>query len=192
MPRFSLPVPTYNAPVTLTFALAAFALHLFDALTGIPLTYAFFALPPGFDWSEPLNYWRLVSHVLGHRDFTHLTANFAIILLVGPILEEKYGAKRLLIMGLITALATGFLNAIFFPTGLMGASGIVFMLILLGSFVNHKRGELPLTFVLVLMLYLAKEVTGMFAADDIAQSAHLVGGTLGSLFGYLGAGSKRG
>jgi membrane associated rhomboid family serine protease len=192
MPRFTLPVPTYNAPVTLTFALSAFAIRLFDAMTGLPLTYVLFALPPGFDWAEPLNYWRLVAHVFGHRDFTHLTANFAIILLVGPILEEKYGAKRLLIMGLITALATGLMNALLFPTGLMGASGIVFMLILLGSFVNHKRGEVPLTFILVLMLYLAKEITGMFAADDIAQSAHLVGGFLGSLFGYLGAGSRRG
>ncbi len=181
-----LPVPTYNAPVTLTFALLAFGLRVLDNALGQSLSYAFFSLPPHFSWSDPLNYPRLFTHVVGHRDFAHLTANFAVILLVGPMLEEKYGSRRLLTMGLVTALATGLINALFFPTGLLGASGIVFMLILLGSFVNHKRGELPLTFVLVLLLYLTREIIGMFQNDDIAQSAHLVGGLLGGLFGYVG------
>jgi rhomboid protease GluP len=184
--KLALPVPTYNAPVTLTFALLAFAIRVGDALLSNSITYALFTLPPHFNWGAPLNYIRLFTHVIGHRDFGHLTANFAIILLLGPILEEKYGGRKLLVMGLVTALATGLFNALFFPTGLMGASGIVFMLILLGSFVNHKRGELPLTFILILLLYLAKEISAMFQSDDIAQSAHLVGGMMGALFGYLG------
>jgi membrane associated rhomboid family serine protease len=186
-----LPIPTYNAPVTLTFALMAFAIRVLDMVTGKAFTYVFFSLPPHFQWNVPFNYPRLITHVFGHRDFGHLTANFAIILLIGPILEEKYGSRRLLIMGLITALATGIMHALFFSSGLLGASGIVFMLILLGSFTNHKRGEIPLTFILVVVLYLAKEIMGMFQNDDIAQSAHLVGGLLGGLFGYLGGVSGR-
>jgi hypothetical protein len=94
-------------------------------------------------------------------------------------------------MMLITALATGLLNAAFFTTGLLGASGLAFMMILLSSFTNHKEGELPLTFVLVVVLFLAKEVANAFNQDDISQFAHIIGGAFGSLFGFL-KGSGRG
>ena len=44
-------------------------------------------------------------------------------------------------MMIITAVITGILNTFFFPTGLLGASGIVFMFILLSSFSGIKEGE---------------------------------------------------
>jgi membrane associated rhomboid family serine protease len=58
------------------------------------------------------------------------------------------------------------------------------MMILLASFVNHKDGELPLTFVLVLVLFLSKEVVQAFSRDDVSQFAHIMGGLCGSLFGF--------
>jgi len=183
-----LPIPTYNAPVTLTFALLAFALRLIDGPFQGQISMAWFAVPPHFAWNDPVHYVNLVTHVLGHRDWVHLTGNLSVFLLLGPILEEKYGSVKLLQMLFITALATGLVNAAIFPSGLMGASGLVFMLILLSSFVGHKRGEIPMTFILVLVLYLAKEIAGMFHSDDIAQSAHLLGGLIGSMFGFLWGG----
>jgi membrane associated rhomboid family serine protease len=77
------------------------------------------------------------------------------------------------------------LNSALFSTGLMGASGLVFMMILLASFTNHKEGEIPLTFILVLVLFLAKEVVQAFSNDDISQFAHILGGVIGSLFGFI-------
>ena len=76
----------YNAPVTLTFALAAAFVLLFDTMTGAGITPALFtALPKGFfNFSDPLAYFRLVSHVIGHGSWEHLLSNFAIILLIGP------------------------------------------------------------------------------------------------------------
>jgi rhomboid protease GluP len=106
------------------------------------------------------------------------------------MVEEKYRSVPLLKMMLVTALVTGLLNAAFFTTGLLGASGLAFMLILLASFTNHKEGELPLTFVLVVILFLAKEAVQAFAQDDISQFAHIIGGVCGSLFGFL-RGSRR-
>jgi membrane associated rhomboid family serine protease len=61
----------------------------------------------------------------------------------------------------------------------------VFMLILLSSFTNIRSGEIPLTFLLVVVLFLAKEVIAGFANDDISQFAHILGGFIGSLFGFL-------
>ncbi len=176
---------TYNAPVTLTFALVATLVLILDQLTGSALTERFFSIGGTMDWGNPLAYLRLVTHVIGHANWSHLLSNFAFILLLGPILEEKYGTVSLLLMMLITAVITGLLNVLFFSTGLLGASGIVFMTILLVSFTNFRKGEIPLTFILVVVLYLAREVIVAFQDDSISQFAHSAGGFCGSLFGFL-------
>lgn len=111
--------------------------------------------------------------------------NFLIILLVGPMLEMKYGSKCMLQMIVITAFATGVLNVIFFDTALLGASGIAFMLIILSSFVNIKKGSIPLTLLLVASLYLGREIVeGITAQDNISQFAHIAGGICGGVFGF--------
>jgi membrane associated rhomboid family serine protease len=191
MGRFRFPLkPSYNSPVILTFALAACVVMAADGLAGGRLTPTLFATYPGFRWASPLFYIQLFTHALGHKNWAHLTANFSVILLIGPMVEEKYGSSSLLKMMVITALITGLLNAAFFDTGLLGASGLAFMMILLSSFTNHKEGELPLTFVLVVVLFLAKEAVQAFSQDDISQFAHIIGGICGSLFGFLLASGK--
>ncbi len=176
----------YNAPVTLTFTLAAAAVLLIDSTTGANLTLKLFtALPQGyFSFSNPFAWVRLVSHVIGHANWEHLLSNYAIILLIGPILEEKYGSPRLLWMIFFTALVTGVVNTIFFHTALLGASGIVFMMILLASFTNVRNGDIPLTFILIVVLYLLKEFIMITGSDEISQTAHILGGICGSLFGF--------
>lgn len=144
------------------------------------------------DPASPVDYLRLVSHAIGHSSWSHLMGNFAIILLLGPILEEKYGSLNMLIMMLITALVTGLLNVLFLSTGLLGASGIVFMMILLVSFTNIRQGDIPLTFILVVVLYLTQEFANALRDDSVSQFAHITGGAIGSLFGFLHPGGRRG
>lgn len=144
----------------------------------------FFVAYPDMSYSNPLTFLRIFSHALGHQNWNHLIGNFTLILLIGPILEEKYGSQRLLIMMLIACGVTGILNSVLFSTGLLGASGIVFMFIILGSFTNFKSGDIPLTFILVIMLFLAKEVMDAFQNDNISQFAHITGGICGSIFGF--------
>jgi rhomboid protease GluP len=85
----------------------------------------------------------------------------------------------------ITAVVTGLLNVLFLPTALLGASGIVFMMILLVSFTNIRQGEVPLTFILIVILFLTQEVVDSVREDSVAQFAHISGGVIGSLFGFL-------
>ncbi|MBN2509552.1 MAG: rhomboid family intramembrane serine protease [Spirochaetales bacterium] len=176
----------YNSPVILTLTFLSAAVLIIDTLTGMQITLALFtAAPRGyFAPGHPLSYFRLFSHILGHAGWDHLLANFTIILLIGPILEEKYRPSRLLFMILVTAVVTGILNLLFFDTALLGASGIAFMMIILGSITNIRKGEVPLTFILIVVLYLAKEVLMIAAADNISQTAHIAGGICGSLFGF--------
>ncbi|QQS29433.1 MAG: rhomboid family intramembrane serine protease [Sphingobacteriales bacterium] len=175
---------TYNSPVVLSFTLICTIIMSLDSFSFEGLTRGLFTVYPDMDIADPLTYFRLASHSIGHADWGHLVSNLTLILLLGPMLEEKYGSKMLMIMMLITTLITGILSAAVFSSGLLGASGIVFMFILLSSLTNFKSGHIPLTFLLVMILFLGNEVISSFQEDNIAQFAHIIGGVCGGIFGY--------
>jgi GlpG protein len=127
----------------------------------------------------------MLGYTLGHANIQHLFGNLSLMLIIGPIIEEKYGSSKLLVMMGITALVTAILQIFFFREGLLGASGIVFMLILLASFTKTSGGGIPLTFILVLFFYLGNEFTSAFNNDNISQFAHIAGGLFGSIFGFV-------
>jgi len=171
---------SYNAPVTLTFALAAVVVQLLPDSAKL-----WFVSWPKF--VDARSYVGLFSHILGHANWDHLLANFTFILLLGPILEERHGSRQIAVMILITALVTGLINVAFSSTFLLGASGIVFMLILLASTANIREREIPLTFIAVAVIYLGREVIHAFHDDQISQLAHLIGGLAGGVFGFVTA-----
>jgi membrane associated rhomboid family serine protease len=176
----------YNAPVVLTFAfISAGVLIINETIAKNLIESWFVVLGRGTFQLSSIHSWvTLITHAIGHSSWEHLISNFSLILLIGPILEERYGSGRLLFMMFITALVTGVLNTFLFSTGLLGASGIVFMMILLASFTNFGKGEIPLTFLLILALYLGQEVFNAFGNDDISQFGHIIGGLCGSFFGF--------
>jgi membrane associated rhomboid family serine protease len=184
-----MPKLSYNAPVVLTFSLIATLVQVLAETVWPGITARYFAVRPWLD--QPVDYLTLVSHIAGHSNWTHLFGNFTLILLIGPILEERHGSLSLVIMIAITALVTGLINVLFFNTSLLGASGIVFMLILLASTANIRQGEIPLTLVLIALLFLGKELVDALRDDNISQMAHLVGGAAGALFGFLSAFSRK-
>jgi len=177
----------YNAPTVLTFTLLC-ALILLLSRTIFPNLIDDWFMVPGKDSFRVNNahHWvSIFTHTMGHANWSHLINNFTLILLIGPMLEENYGSQTLLVMILITALVTGILNVLLFNSYLMGASGVVFMMILLSSFTNFSHGEIPLTFILVLILYMGVQVFSSFEQDNISHFAHIIGGLCGSFFGFL-------
>lgn len=173
----------YNAPVVLTFSLLAAGATLLGWLTeGGALRY--FAAPAQIRLLDPVFYFTLLSHVLGHAGWSHLASNLALILLIGPLLEEKHGSLELLEMIAITAIVTALANAVLFDDRLLGASGVAFMMILLASLSSLRKGEIPLTFLLVAVLYLGRELFAAFGKDNVSQLAHLAGGVCGAAFGF--------
>jgi rhomboid protease GluP len=175
----------YNSPVILTFALislVALGLNYLTHGATNKLLFSVYRSSP----LNPLTYLRMFTHVLGHANFSHYVGNFMLILMVGPMLEEKYGSSKMIFMILFTALITGLINIAFFGNvALLGASGIAFMFILLSSFVNIEKGRIPLTFILIAILYIGNEIiTGVFTSDNISQFAHIIGGVCGCIFGW--------
>jgi len=179
---------TYNSPVILSFALLCTAVFFADQFLLGNLMRHFTLLNVSPD--QPSTIFTLFSHVIGHASLDHLLGNMTFILLLGPMVEEKYGSKKMILMILITALLTAILNLTFFNSGLLGASGIVFMLILLVSFTNSGSKEIPLTFILVAILFIGKEVLQSLGADNVSQFAHIIGGIAGSIFGFALRGKR--
>ena len=130
---------------------------------------------------------RLFTHALGHNDLGHLMGNMAYILLLGPILEEKYGQTKVIEIIMVTAFVTGLINNLLFgSTMLCGASGVVFAFILLTSFTGFQEGEIPLTFILVAVIYLGQQIwEGLTVKDNVSNLSHILGGTVGAGFGYV-------
>ncbi len=176
----------YNAPVTLTFTLFAAAVLVVSQTIVPGIILSFFSTPVPFRTNAFVDYVRLFTHVLGHENIQHFIGNFTMILLLGPILESVYGSGFLLLSILITALATGLANALLFPNVvLLGASGVVFMMIMLASITNFSKGEVPLTFILVMIVYLGGQVwDALTKQDNISQFSHIIGGLVGSILGF--------
>ena len=61
----------------------------------------------------------------------------------------------------------------------------MFMLIMLSSLAGMKSGYIPLTLILVAILYLGEEVyAALFVRDNVAHFMHLVGGACGTALGF--------
>lgn len=182
---------SYNAPVTLTFAILAVIILFINNICKDTLIPAIFTAPGGnscpvvFNFQNPIDYIKLLLHIFGHSDWNHLISNLSFILLLGPVIEERYGSAILALMMTITSLVTGVLNACFSSTQLLGCSDIVFMMILLTSFTTISKSKIPLSFILILILYLGRELIGHPASQNIATFAHIAGGLCGSMFAFL-------
>ena len=174
-----------NAPFILGMTGISLLFLLLDLITPLNVIGIFGAYRTSL--SDPMQYIRLFSHVLIHADLSHYMSNFMMMLAIGPMVEEKYGSKRLLIICVITAFITGLVNVIFWPGRVVvGASGIVFMLILLASFTNIRQGRLPVTVPLVAVLYIGNEILlGLFTADNVSRISHIIGGLCGAVFGII-------
>ncbi len=175
---------SYNSPVILTFAAICLGVLILHYISRGFTTSALFVCYGHASLLNPLTYLRVFSYVFGHSGFSHFAGNMTMLLLVGPAVEERYGSWNTAVMMFVTALAGGILNMAFFSTGILGASGIVFMLIILSAFTNMKKGEIPLTLILIAVIYLGKEVySGIFVTDNVSHFGHLCGGVSGLGFG---------
>ena len=176
----------YNSPVVISFFLISFAALVLGWLSNNWTTASLFSVYRS-SFRDPFTYIRLISHVLGHADLEHFFGNMLMFLVIGPPLEERYGSRVLLTGILLTALVSGLLQTVLFPnSALLGASGIVFMLIMLSSLSGMEDGGIPVTLILVAVLYLGRELYSiLFIKDDVANLMHIIGGICGTAYGFL-------
>lgn len=177
---------SFNSPVVLSLTIICFVTLILSLISGgytNDLLFSVYRSP----LTDPLTYLRFFGHVLGHANWEHFIGNIMLILVVGPLLEEKYGSSNILFVILATALVTGIANYIFFPdVQLLGASGIVFAFILLSPFTSVKENSVPLTLILVAVIYIGEQIyNGLFLQDNVANFTHILGGLVGAGLGVV-------
>ena len=175
----------YNSKVILSYFFISLIAWFLNTITRGTTNKLFFTSYRSSPFN-PLTYIRMFTHTIGHSNWSHLINNFLIILLIGPMLEEKYGSINILIMLLITAFVTALYNIIFKNYIICGASDNVYMLIMLSSFSNISEGKIPLTIVLIGLFYVTKEIKdSIFEGNKkVSHISHILGAACGLLFGF--------
>ena len=177
---------SFNAPAVLTFTALCVIAQLISMLTRGESNRVLFSVYRA-SLLDPLTWVRCFTHVLGHAGWEHLLGNIMYILILGPMIEEKYGTATTAFIMAATALVIGVINMVFFPgVMLLGASGIVFAFILIASITIREDNTIPVTFILVAVLYLGQQIWQcLFSQDNVSQMAHIVGGAVGAVLGFL-------
>lgn len=174
----------YNSYVVLTFFFLSFFVLIINFLSGGKSNEILFSSYRS-SLLNPLTYVRMITHVLGHSNWEHFMNNFLYILLIGPMIEEKYGSLNLLLMIFVTAVVSAIVHAIFSKKIILGASGIVFMFIVLSSFVNIQSGKVPVTLVLICLFYIINEIMAVCKRDSVSHLSHIVGAICGAFYGFF-------
>ena len=185
---------SFNSPVVLGFTIICLISLILGKLTNDFTTRLLFSVYRS-SLISPFTYIRFIGHVFGHEGWSHFIGNMTLLLVVGPMLEEKYGSFNIAMVILLTAIVTGIVNFIFFPhVRLLGASGVFFAFILLSSFTSIKEeGEIPMTFMLIAAIYIGGQIyDAIFVNDNVSNLTHILGGAVGSGWGFKMAKNKIG
>ncbi|MBQ8823544.1 MAG: rhomboid family intramembrane serine protease [Lachnospiraceae bacterium] len=176
---------SFNSPAILGFTIICLITLILNQITQGTTNRLFFSVYRS-SLLDPLTYFRFIGHAFRHANFSHFIGNFMMILVVGPLLEEKYGTVDMICIIITAALITGLANFILFPrVAVLGASGVLFAFILLSSFTSFKEGTIPLTFILVALLYIGENVySAIFIKDNVSNFSHILGGIVGAYLGY--------
>lgn len=174
---------TFDSKVTLVlFVLSIFG--LFFIQKDLSESNSIFVLNGVARFEEVTWYISLLTYIFGHADWGHVVGNMSIILLLGPLVEMKFGWQKTALMIAITAVLTGILHVLLWDYALCGSSGIAFMMIVLVSLINSRGKEIPITFLLVIAIYFGQEIIASLQEDRISQFAHLFGGAMGAFWGF--------
>lgn len=176
---------SYNSVVVLSYFFICLIMLILNAITNDKIN-KFLVFRNGSIFN-PMSYIRLIASGFCHTSYDHFKNNFIIILLIGPMLEEKYGSLNLLYMFLITTFVSSLFHLLFYNSGAVGASDNVYMLIVLCSIVNISDGKIPITLILIILFYIVEEVVKQLThkKDDISHDSHIVGAICGFLYGFF-------
>ena len=177
-----------EAPVVIGFVTACILLHILNCTILPGISMGLFAVDDFINLTNPLMYVRFVTHIFGHSSLGHLKGNVTHLLLVGPSAEAAFGSKAILEIMLMVALSSAVAHVWFGRnhSRQLGASGVVFALILLNSLVSAKTGKIPMSFLLTACLWIGDELWKFFfAGDKTSHHAHLTGAICGTIGGYM-------
>lgn len=182
----------FDSPVTISFSLLSVLLFVLNCLAfkgtldvkilSSPTTSAG---PIPFMATQISSYLRLFLYAFGSQNFVGLLSNLLFLLMLGPVMEERYGSLVIGIMMAVSVLFSGVLNTCFCETSLQGCMPIIFMMIFLNSFMSFSKKKIPVSFLVIFVFYIAREVSGKTFSEIVGLIICITGGLCGSLFAFL-------
>ena len=141
---------------------------------------------------HPWTWLTLLTWPFVHADTEHLWSNLMFFLLLSPSLENKQSWPEYLFCLFLTSVVIGLGHLVFGgnQTNLIGASGWVFMMIILSTFTSDEPGTISVLTIIVALMYGWREIREAFSPNQISQLAHALGGVCGLLFGLMGSGQR--
>ena len=182
----------FDSPVALTLVLCCLILFIFCKIMPQNVNekiLAFFSTPIIKQNGKVINffnfspYLKLFLHIFAHANFFSLFLNLSIILLLAPQIENLYGSRLFFLMILIASLVSGVLAFCFVPFSLQGTQSVCFLLIVLYVFNSIKKHALPLSAIILLILFVIFSITAGYGG--LAQIVNILGGFCSSLFGII-------
>lgn len=133
-------------------------------------------------------YWRLVTPLFVHNDFTHLLFNSFSILLFGPFLERTFGKWKFALVYLFCGMSANFATFIIQPLTYehVGASGAIFGLLgIYLALVLRKKRTNRMQNQQIIIPIIAISIIMTFLDSRINITAHLFGIITGLVIGLL-------
>lgn len=173
----------YNSPVIVNYIVVCFILYFANIITNGYINDICYL--PGNLIVNPFALHRLLTYTLVHGSFEHLIGNMALLALTGPSVENKYGGGIVLGLLGVNSVMIGLLQGVLIHQGVMGASSIVFMILILSVFADTETKKIPITVFIVGACYIGNELIGALMTDSVSQLSHIMGAVLGIVFGVL-------
>ena len=187
---------SYDSPVALSFAIITVLVYLLNTLVLKGKIDSFFYAPTAasgefaFNFKEAASYLRLVLYQFGYFDLYFLFRDLIIILLLGQILEERYGSVIMGLMMFFSSLFSGVLNACFCTGKIYGAASIVIMMVFLNTLTSISKKNVSILSVATIALVVCSE---FFTKSHgfLGVIVSVAGGLCGSLFAFLASPKAR-
>ncbi len=193
----------FDSPVVLSFVLISLVIFIADCASS-SFVSSFLACRASkgevpFNFSSFIDYIRLILYVFGYHSSSDFFITMMVLLLLGPLIEERYGSSIFSLMIFVTSLSGGVLTATLSSENLLGSKGIAFMLIILSFLSEFSKGYIPASCLLSFILFFMDGFIGLksdmhfsdFTQYSVKVLVLLASGISGSLFGFLASPKKR-
>ena len=180
---------SFDSPVGLVLVILLVVMAIIERL--VPSIDWLFVCPckagnsAAFDYRNVADYFRILLYPFGFSSWNQLTANLVFILLLFPKIESVFGKLFSSMLVLITVAFAGVICVCFSNSVIYGTSGIVCMLLILAIFISADKRQIPLSYILLAVIYFAREIVSIIDTNTIEVFCHFAGSLAGSLVGIL-------
>lgn len=131
--------------------------------------------------------WRLVTCAFLHSNLVHIACNMYSLYIIGPQIQQVYGAMKYLIIYIIACITSSFLSYFMNPNSIsVGASGGIFGLMgALLSYAIIERNRIQKKYISSLMQIIILNLFIGLSIKNIDNFAHIGGLIGGGFVGYI-------